>query len=200
MQKRALHRPEAGAVDLRLTPAARSIVPRGIILDMKLRRKQNDLGVIALIVACTLYLLWRTRSFAPSLLPGYPGDAFFPRIVLIFILICAAVIILQALKGSRGKLPAKAPREDIEIDVRGLTVALAFVVGYLVVFSMIGFEIATFLFLLGLLRVRVKATGMRAWIIASVVSALAVLVLYFCFVLLLGVEMPLLFLPEYVNF
>lgn len=166
---------------------------------MRLRRKQNDLGVTALIVGCTLFLFWRTRSFAPSLLPGYPGDAFFPRIVLTFILICAAVVVLQALKGSRGKLVAEAPR-DIEIDLHGLTVALAFVVGYLVVFSIIGFEIATFLFLLGLLRVRVKATGMRAWIIASVVSALAVLVLYFCFVLLLGVDMPLLFLPEYVNF
>lgn len=167
---------------------------------MQLRRKRTDLAVTALIVAGTLFLLWNTRTFAPSLLPGYPGDAFFPRIVLTFMLLCAAAVIFDTLTAHRKAGKEDAAPGQIQIDVRGLAIVSAFVVGYIVVFSTIGFEIASFLFLTGLLRGRLNATGMRAWVTAALVSAAAVLILYVCFVLLLGVDMPLLFLPQYINF
>lgn len=162
---------------------------------MSVPKKTSDLAVIMLIGTGALFLLWNTWSFAPSLLPGYPGDAFFPRIVLAFILLCVAIIIFQAYRAHR----KEAGAGWIHIDVRGLVIAVCFTTAYVFLLAAIGFEVATFLFLVGLLTARLQATGVRAWVTAGLVSAAATMVLYVCFVLLLGVDMPLLFLPQYLD-
>jgi putative tricarboxylic transport membrane protein len=167
-------------------------------IPMILRKTTGVIAATGIVAAGALFLLWNTRSFAPSLLPGYPGDAFFPRIILAFVLLCAAAVIGYTLASRRGARTAGATA-DVAIDVRSLALVAAFVGGYAVLLMKIGFEIATFLFLCGLLGRRIEGGGVRAWAMAAGIAAVSVAVLYGCFVLLLGVDMPLLFLPKYLD-
>jgi len=169
---------------------------------MTVNRSRHDVVVTALIGIGIVFLLYKTYSFSPSLLPGYPGDAFFPRIIIVFILICVALVILRAaMSWARTETSGEGGRSGlITIDFFALALVTAIIGGYVLLLSVIGFEIASFLFLAVILRPRIAYEGKRAWIMTIAISAVAVLIMYVSFVLLLGVDMPLMFLPKYIDF
>jgi hypothetical protein len=133
------------------------------------------------------------------ILPGYPGDAFFPRLTVGYTLIIAALIILRGILLPRF---ANAPGEASHVTVNWLEFlsVAALVLIYAQLLTPVGFELTTLVFILILL---VPRYAVEHRLIQSVVKSVAlaiptVLVLYGVFALLLGIHLPLLFLPRYL--
>lgn len=162
--------------------------------------RKADLVVVGAFTVALLFLLDHTRTFAPPLLEGYPGDAFFPRLVLGFTLFWAGVILLRRLFQAVAALPVDDP--PFRLDGREFTVALAAVVAYALLLEPVGFEVATALLLAGLLipryRVEMPLTRAVAWAVGVALATVAVC--WLVFVILLNVDMPLLVLPRYLSF
>lgn len=167
---------------------------------MKIDKKAAELGMIGAVAAAAVVLYWNTYSFMPSMLPGYPGDAFFPRIILIFMLACAVVasaeIVLPGVRRNR----SDEARRSIEIELIAVGSIAAAVIAYAIALSYVGFEISTFVFVVVLLTPALAGSRIFALAKAAGVALVAVIVLYFCFVVFLDVDFPLLFLPRYLQF
>ena len=70
--------------------------------ELTLPMKASVVVVTAVILGWFVFMLYETTNMTPPILPGYPGDSFFPRLVLIFGLICAATILIKAMLRPRG--------------------------------------------------------------------------------------------------
>lgn len=161
-------------------------------------RAADIIGAILLIVF-SVFAYYRTTIWIPPILPGDPGAAFFPRMSLGVVFFFSMILLVQRVAALR---KAKSDREvinaidngKISIDVTQFFVALLF--SGLLVGSMafIGYELAAFGFLFALLGWRT-----RRWLWALITSVIAVAIMYFVFVVVLTVRLPLLFLPKYLN-
>jgi len=145
-----------------------------------------------------LLALYVTVSFDPPVLPGFPGAAFFPRLVLVALLLFGAMLALRAWRGRRRRLASAGNgRVDVDdlVDFRPWPVVLgcgaAF--GAIAAMQVAGFEIAGTLFIGAALAIRT-----RRWLLSALVGALSAVVMYAVFVLALQVHLPLLFLPRYL--
>lgn len=167
---------------------------------MKIDKKTAELTAIGAVAAAAIVLYWNTYSFMPSMLPGYPGDAFFPRIILTFILACSIAAAVEIVAFGAHEKERGEPRSGIGIDIVGIAAVAAAVIVYVIALSYVAFEISTFVFVLALLTPALTGSRMIAVAKAAGIAAVTVLVLYFCFVILLDVDFPLLFLPRYVHF
>lgn len=162
--------------------------------------RKADLIAVGGCCAALVFLLDHTTTFAPSLLEGYPGDAFFPRLVLGFTLFWGGVIVLRRLFQTTADVPDTD--EPFDLDVREFAIILAAVVAYALLLDPVGFEVTTAVLLAGLLipRYRVEMTLPQAVVWAVGVSLATVLISWLVFVILLNVDMPLLLLPRYIVF
>lgn len=156
---------------------------------MTLQRWRADLATALIMLAAELLLFWSTFSFARSPVRGYPGAGFFPRIILVFLMVFTVAIALQALAarrtgGAGGRLP--------QFPLSDFAVTLATGIAFAVLIPWAGFELTLFLVMLVLLYPRVGAT----W--AAGASLATVLVAWLIFILFLGVSAPLLFLPQFL--
>ena len=70
--------------------------------ELTLPMKASVVVASVMILGWFLFMLYETTNMTPPLLPGYPGDSFFPRLVLVFGLICAATILIKAMLRPRG--------------------------------------------------------------------------------------------------
>lgn len=159
---------------------------------MLLSRQRADIVLAVLVLACTIYLYGYTYSFLPPLLPGTPGPAIFPRMTLLIVAASAIGVGISALR-------SKAAPSDTQDDVGRLhLLRLAFIAvlgaAYGAFLNSLGFELATFAALAALLYVSTSRLGV------SVVMALGgTLCFYVLFVLLLRVQAPTLFFPQYLS-
>lgn len=146
------------------------------------------------------FLFYETFNMMKPILPGYPGDAFFPRLAVGYTLVIAALIILRGILLPRF---AAAPGEATHISVNWLEFlsVAALVLIYAQVLPPVGFEITTFVFMLILLVPRYLVQhGLLQSVVRSVALTIpTVLILYGVFALLLGIHLPLLFLPRYIQ-
>ena len=146
------------------------------------------------------FLFYETFNMMKPILPGYPGDAFFPRLAVGYTLIIAALILLRGILLPR---LAAAPGEPSHLSVHlleFLSVA-ALVLLYAELLPPVGFELTTLGFMLILL---VPRFAVQQGLVQSVVKAVAltiptIIILYGVFALLLGIHLPLLFLPRYIQ-
>lgn len=172
----------------------------------------GDLIAVGGVLAAAFALVVRTFSFAPPMLPGYPGDDLFPRLILGLIILCGAPLFARRL--SERRVQARRDRtgddETFDIDVGGFLITAAIVFSFPFLLPVIGFEIATVAFLTVLFTTRlhgpvtaevVTPAIIRAAVLKSlVISVITMLVLYLVFVILLKVSMPVMFLPKYIQF
>lgn len=157
-------------------------------------------GILFIFLSATAFYI--TTTWIPPILPGDPGAAFFPRIAIGVILIFSIVLIFQRMISGRQspettveKSEAVADKADkIEVEPKPFFVALAFSAVLVFLIDIIKFELAGFAFLFTLLGMRTKR-----WIWATIVSVIAVLIMYFVFVVVLKVRLPLLFLSPYLS-
>ena len=146
------------------------------------------------------FLFYETFNMMKPILPGYPGDAFFPRLAVGYTLIIAALILLRGILLPRF---AVAPGEPSHVSVHWLEFlsVAALVLIYAELLPPVGFELTTLGFMLILL---VPRFAVQHGLVHSVVKAVAltiptILILYGVFALLLGIHLPLLFLPRYIQ-
>jgi putative tricarboxylic transport membrane protein len=167
---------------------------------MRIDKNTAELAAVGIIIAVTILLYWNTYSFLPSMLPGYPGDAFFPRIILASMLVCSIAALVEIIVPGARKTRHDDERRSVEINVTALGAVAGAVIVYAIALSYVGFEISTFAFVLALLTPALSGPKMFAFAKAAGIALVAVVVIYFCFVIFLDVDFPLLFLPRYIHF
>jgi hypothetical protein len=126
-------------------------------------------------------------------LPIVPiGPGFYPSLVLAFMAVTCALLVLQDVVAQRRA--AAAPQEAAEPVLRrayGL-VAAAFVAvaAYIALLPLLGFRIATVLFVAGFQLVLERPTTLRQWAVLLAVAAGTSAVTYFAFEQYLTVLLP----------
>jgi len=168
---------------------------------MTLQKGTADFVSVLLITIGLGYLFYYTSTFPPSMLPGYPGDAFFPRIVLGFSLFfCASIIFRRGKELFFGGSVASGEGETVTIDLVQFTYIIALVLAFIFLLPVLGFEACTFLFMFILLIARwfdkLKTRIIKVGLLSLVVS----LFFYFSFVILLNVAFPVKILTNHIEF
>jgi hypothetical protein len=144
-------------------------------------------GLIFLAVSLALLV----QSFQLPQLPLVPvGPGFYPRIVLIFMAVASAAMVVQDLLERR----AVVARDDATARPRrayGL-VALSFaiVAAYVVLLPLLGYRIATVLFVAALQAALERPTTRRQWLVLAAVAIGTSAVTYLVFERYLLVLLP----------
>ncbi|MEH2627876.1 putative tricarboxylic transport membrane protein [Bradyrhizobium sp. AZCC 1719] len=144
-------------------------------------------GLIFLAVSLILLV----QSFGLPQLPLVPvGPGFYPRIVLIFMAVTSAALIVQDLLARRAE-PADVPAPAQPQRAYGL-VALAFVIValYLVLLPLLGYRIATVLFVAALQATLERPTTWRQWVVLAAIAIGTSAVTYLVFERYLTVLLP----------
>jgi hypothetical protein len=166
---------------------------RPLVFDRLRSDRAIAIGVM-LFAAVALYV---TASFDPPVLPGFPGAAFFPRLVLVALFSFGAVLLVRAWRLRNGSVPETQARADdrrpVDFDIGPVALGCAAALGAIALMQLAGFEIAGTLFIGAALVIRT-----RRWIFSALIGAFGTAVMYAVFVLALQVHLPLLFLPRYL--
>ena len=142
-------------------------------------------GVAGLIcLGASLFLFWMSRSLPqPALVPIGPG--FYPGLLFVVTAVLAAGLVVTDVLG-RGRRVAPPPRVAYRL------VVLTFVVfaGYVFLLPMLGYRVATLLFV-GILQATLDPPRTaRAWALAVVMGVATSLVTYYLFEHYLHVLLP----------
>jgi putative tricarboxylic transport membrane protein len=140
-------------------------------------------GVAGLVcLAGSLLLLWLSIGLPqPALVPI--GPAFYPRILFAITAVLAAVLIVIDLR--RRHRPAAAKPAQYRL------VVLTFVIftGYVVLLPLLGYRLATLLFV-GVLQAVIEPPRGRRWVLVAAVAVGTTLVTYYLFESYLSVLLP----------
>lgn len=175
----------------------------GSRFELTLPMKASVVVATAIILGWFLYMLYETTNMMPPILPGYPGDSFFPRLVLVFGVVCAVTILVKAMLKPRGVQLAAGEEASFSLHWLEFLTVSVLVLAYGVLLEPVGFEITTFVLMLALLAPRMAAGSAhpaRSLGHAFVLSLATTLFAYVGFGLLLRIPLPLLFLPRYLQF
>jgi putative tricarboxylic transport membrane protein len=146
-------------------------------------------GIAGLVLlAISLFLL--VKSFQLPSLPIVPvGPGFYPAIVLSFMAAASALLVLQDLMKRRA--PAAAAGQDApRRNYRLVVIAFAIVGGYVALLPLLGYRLATVLFV-GVLQAALgRPRTVRQWIVLVVIALGTAAVSYFIFERYLLVLLP----------
>ena len=119
-----------------------------------------------------------------SILPGYPGDAFFPRLILIFSLFWTLILLLQNLIKNLSLFKSSDDKEtDIEIYFKDIIFLFLISIIYIMFLDLIGFEILTFLFLFVFLVNRIDLNLGKSIFYSSLISFVSMIIFWFVFII-----------------
>ena len=131
-----------------------------------------------------------------SILPGYPGDAFFPRLILIFTFFWTVILFLQNTLKNNILIKSKETNDEVvEIYYRDIFFLFFISIIYILFLDLIGFEILTFIFLFVLLVTRLDISIGKSIFYSSIVSFISMIVFWLTFIIFLRIPFPLKFLP-----
>lgn len=152
-------------------------------------------GVVLLVLCLSAFYL--TLSFAPPVLRGYPGAAFFPQLILTILIFMSVLLLARSLlriARERTGNDELNPMSTLSTGgIRPFLVAVIMALALAVSIPIVGFEIACIVYVASLLFYRMRRPR------PAVLGAIAVmLILYVLFVLALRVQLPLAFLPRYL--
>jgi hypothetical protein len=152
-------------------------------------RLGRDALVGLILLAVSLVLL--AQSFGLPQLPLVPiGPAFYPRIVLVFMAAMSVVLIIQGLLAPSAV--AAAPGAPAQPPRAYRLVALAFLIiaVYILFLPLLGYRIATILFVAALQAALEWPTTLRQWIVLAVIAIATSAVTYLVFERYLLVLLP----------
>ena len=168
--------------------------------ELKVPMRAAVLTTTALILGGLVYLYYETYAMQPPYEPGYPGDAFFPRLALGFSIIWALIVL-----GRGFFLPQAAAAEGgeepyLQAHWLEFVTIVVFVYLYAVLLEPIGFEIMTVALMMCLLvpRMRAESAPRGALLLGFLLSLATMIVLYLGLVPMLNIPLPLKFLPIYI--
>ncbi len=158
--------------------------------------KTADIVLAVVLLGLSIVGYRITTTWIPPVLPGDPGAAFFPRLALAIVFFFSLVLMFQKFRttkpaGERGRAVGLSPRSPEVLRFFAILLYSGLLVAGI---AYVGFETAAFVFLFGILWWRT-----RRWVWAFVTSAVAVPIMYFVFVIVLNVRLPLQFLPDYLD-
>lgn len=171
--------------------------------DLTIPMKPAVLIATAAILAWLIFMAWETTNMMPPILPGYPGDSFFPRLVIVFAAICALTVLLKGVLVPRGEPLARGEAKTFSLHLSDFLTACILVVCYGLLLEPVGFEITTMVMMTAFFAPRIAVaghSGPRALLYAIGMALPTTLVFYIAFGLLLRIPLPLLFLPRYIQF
>lgn len=165
---------------------------------MHLRQTVCEVATVSVIIAAGAALYWNTLSFFPSLLPGYPGDAFFPQLVLGFLFICCSAFLLgHALRRLKWRTAATSA-DTVELPLWRFLSVIAVVCAYVYLLPVAGFELSTFAFVLVTMTTRLRGSAAVQAVKGLALAFVTTLLCYAAFVMALNVSLPLKILPRIV--
>ncbi|HAA91057.1 MAG TPA: hypothetical protein DCS82_13100 [Rhodospirillaceae bacterium] len=167
---------------------------------MEISVSQRRATIVVTLVTTAFFgmMLWRTVSFPQSMLPGYPGDAFFPQLIIGFGLIWCAILLYRLMSGK--DLITTDDVAVVVIPVRDFILVCVYVVAYVMLLTPLGFEITTFLFMSVLFLTRFRGELKARLVRIVIVSLITTLVSWACFAIILNVNFPVKILPDYIQF
>jgi hypothetical protein len=164
--------------------------------NLRLPRRATLAATVAVILGVAAYAYWMTTKMQPSFLLGYPGDAFFPSLVLALIGIFGLVVLVKTLASPLPpETPPGEPDGPVQIDIIETLTVAGLGIGFILILYEVGLEIATFLMMFALLFPRFLMPWPKAALWAAVGAACTLVVIYLGFVVGLNVFLPLRFLP-----
>lgn len=159
-------------------------------------------AMTGLILLGLVVLFRETFHMSPPLLPGYPGDAFFPRAVLVPTIVFASIILFRIIVVRAGPDELGYPEPTIVVEWIAWASVFALCLAFAWALDRVGFEISAFILLMALLVPRLAVTmrgaPVRVVVWSAVLSLGSVGVIYMTFVVLLKVPLPLRILPAYL--
>lgn len=167
-------------------------------MEISVSQRRATLVVTLITTAFFAMMLWRTLGFPPSMLPGYPGDAFFPQLIIGFGLIWCAILIYRLVRGS--DIITTDDEAVVVIPVGGFVAVCAYVIAYVMLLAPLGFEITTFLFMSVLFLTRFRGDLPARFVRIVIVSLITTIVSWACFAIILNVNFPVKILPDYIQF
>ena len=145
---------------------------------------------IAGLVLLAISLVLLVKSFQLPSLPIVPvGPGFYPAIVLSFMAAASALLVLQDLLKRRvpaGADAGEAPRRNYRLVV----IAFAIVGAYVVLLPLLGFRVATVLFVGALQAALDRPRTARQWVVLAMIALGTAMVSYFVFERYLLVLLP----------
>ena len=144
---------------------------------MKANKIDLYIGVIAIIVG--VFLFYETFSFPPPLQKNAPGPALFPRVCLIVIVFFALALIFENF--------FLKPSSKLSFNLHGkqFLIVVVSVITYLIALPYLGFLIASLLFLIPSLLVRMDNKIRTVWVSCVIVASL-----YVIFSVILNIKLP----------
>ena len=130
--------------------------------------KNVDIGTGVGLLLLSIATFWKSYEYRQTVIYVY-GPNFFPQILSILLGGCAIALIVRAFQG-------KALLPTDRIDPRGflrMILAIVMCIGYLLLMQVIGFAIATMIFLFTLMTF-LRQEGMLPRVISSIGVALCV--------------------------
>jgi putative tricarboxylic transport membrane protein len=145
---------------------------------------------IAGLVLLAISLVLLVKSFQLPSLPIVPvGPGFYPAIVLSFMAAASALLVLQDLMRRRASAIAgghDAPRRNYRLVV----IAFAIVGGYVLLLPLLGYRVATVLFVGALQAALDRPRTARQWVVLAAIALGTAAVSYFIFERYLLVLLP----------
>ena len=146
-------------------------------------------GLICLALSIGLLLLTRglpQSSFVPV------GPGFYPRIVLVIMAALSVMLIASDLWQQRSQRTAPAEEKPApeKRNYRLVGIAFAVFAGYVVLLPLVGYRLATFLFMAALQAVFELPRGARRWAVVLVSALLTTALTYVVFEHYLTVLLP----------
>ena len=145
----------------------------------------KDLSGILIILAASVVLFLLTGQIEQVPIPGQLGPAFWPRMILILLMVSCGIRGAEVMVDRR---KGKAIRFGCEGEVRGVKLAAMIVILFVSVFLMdvVGFALANILFLLLFLRL----AGVRKPLQLVAISVLGTVGLLYLFVKVVYLPLP----------
>ena len=147
------------------------------------------LAEAGLLAAAGAAVLLDSRGYPPSLTEGAPGPAFFPRLLAVLLVACAAWLAIRAWRGARERAADARAGASTRIQPLGVWIAVTWIAVFLLAWPRLGTVLSVPLLVVGLMWL----TGERSWrTLVSVPLAFAGFI-YLVFMVLLGVPLPVAF-------
>ena len=151
-------------------------------------------GISGLVcLAISVILLTQTFGLPPAAIVPI-GPAFYPRVVLLIVMLLSVILIVLDVRAMRtaraAAAPAPAPSEAFSPNYR-LVLATFIEFGlYILLLPPLGFRIATFLFVLSLQVTLEWPRSSKHWLLAIAVAAATSLICYLVFQNYLSLLLP----------
>tara|TARA_B100000902_G_C27218187_1_gene868173 strand:+ start:61 stop:567 length:507 start_codon:yes stop_codon:yes gene_type:complete len=163
---------------------------------IKINSKKIVLFISIFFLFFLIFLFYETTNMSKSILPGYPGDAFFPRLILIFSFFWTSILLLQNLIKNLSLFKSSEEKDtDIEIYYKDITFLFLISIIYILFLDSVGFEILTFFFLFVLLVNRIDLNLRKSIFYSTIISFVSMMIFWFVFIIFLKIPFTLKFLP-----